>query len=285
MNVKRPPKTQRRSLGRREAFSLVEILVAMGVLAIILLIFMQMQSVTFRTCKLGVARVDALTQSRAVMGLIERDIQSIVLRRDLAAFVDQNGDPACAFYTLLAAPSGTRKLSLVQYKFIPPSASAASGSTGLLRYDLACDYPSAGGTSTALAFGNLTRLANLSSATPQTLGESIVGFAIQFQRIDGQMQLQYQFSHGTPSLSSNTSVIIISMAILDSAAAKLIQKSGGIDAVTAGLSGSPAANESYAHYWNTLLAKPSFWSGLPQPVRTGLYVFERRIAVPVFPIE
>ena len=258
------------------AFTLVEILVSVSILSVIMIMAAQMLNISSATWKKGNARADNFTQARVILSTIERDIQAMVLRRDLAAFVDANGDPACAFYTRFPAPGGDRKLSLIQYKF-----DATPTEPKLLRLDSPFDYS---GQAT-LTLNETEKLPNLDPAANPALGsqnisEGIIAFQIQFLNANGNLTDHFSFNYQNPQDSTNTQATVISLIVLDSDAYQFAKKLGHLAPLLQSLGGTPATNQSYAQLWTSVISSPIFGSSLPAPIRAGLNVFEKRITLP-----
>jgi prepilin-type N-terminal cleavage/methylation domain-containing protein len=253
------------------AFTLIELLVAICVLAIILVLFSQMISLVTATWKKGRARVDNFTLARNTLSVIERDIQSMVLRPDLAAFVDENGEPACAFYTCFPAPGGNRNLSLIEYRFTstPPK---------MLRRDYSFNYPPTAGPT--LTLSNTTHLPDLINATEQSVADGIIGFQIQFLDGDGQFQPDgFQFDYRDPRANTNTRAVILSIIVIDSNAYRLVQATNTLATLLQAFSSQPETGNSYAQHWRELAAA-NFTPAVPPPVRDALRIFERRVFLP-----
>lgn len=256
------------------AFTLIELLVAMVVLAIMLVLLSQMVSLASRIWTAGKAQADNFSQARVVLGLMDRDIRSMVLRRDLASFVDATGNPACAFYTRMPGPGQDRKLSLVAYQM------AAAAKPVLLRFDQGFSYDSPS-PPLSPTYGVVTALTDLSGAASQTLVEGVVRFEIQFVAADGTLGSSFQFDHDNPSAAANTRSVLLSLLILDSASLQLAQSSGKVPDILSAFGGAPPANQSYGKYWNGLLESGTGLSALPESARRGLKAFERHVVLPV----
>ncbi len=257
------------------AFTLIELLVAVAVLAIILVLLAQMVSLTSKTWSAGKANADNFSQARAVLGIVDRDVRSMVLRRDLASFVDANSKPACAFYTRMPAPGHNRKLSLVAYRM-----DSTSGKPELLRSDLGFSYNSASAPASP-RYGVLGTLSDLTGATSQVLVDGAVRFEMQFIRADGTMGSSFEFDYNDPSSASNTRSIVFSLLVLDSSALELARSTGKMPALLSAFAGDPPAGRSYGSYWRSVLNSGAGLSALPEPVRRGLQSFERHVILPI----
>ena len=112
---------------RRPGFTLVELLVSISVLSIMAVGLATMMSFVMKTWVSGINSADNFTKARVVLNLLDRDIQMMIMRRDLAAFVNSSGNSAWSFYTNVEGIPGTglttpdtRTISLVQYLLTTP---------------------------------------------------------------------------------------------------------------------------------------------------------------------
>jgi len=248
------------------AFSLIELLLAFAVLAILLVLLAQAVGAVQRTWQSGVARIDNFSKARVILSLLDRDFQSAVLRPDLAAFTDETGQPACAFYTQINGATGNRRLSLVRYNL------AGSATNSIFqRADYGLDF----GTS-ALTLATTNSLPDLNKTTSQDVAEGILRFEWQFVAADGTFQAAYQYDHANPQAASNTRSIIISLIALDERASKIAAQTGSLASLVQKFDGVPSPGQTYANLWKASLGAANFATGLPAPLASGVRIFERR---------
>nr|WP_237764042.1 hypothetical protein [Terrimicrobium sacchariphilum] len=255
---------------------MIELLVAVAVLSVILLLLSQMVSLASKTWSTGRARVDNFTQARTVLGLMDRDIQSSVLRRDLASFVDTGGKPALAFLTRVSSPGQERKLALVAYQM-----TGLPTAPELIRYDYGYSFDS---TSTP-PYGTHGLMPDLDKATSQALTDGVLRLEVQFVLADGTLSKLFQYDYDNPSSTTNARSLVLSLLVIDSTALKLAKDTGRISELMDAFSGTPDPNESYAAYWNDLIRSGSGIASLPEPLRVGLKSFERQVALPIATIR
>lgn len=187
-----------RAIKTKNGFTLVELLVSFSVLSIIIIGLATMMGFVAKTWLYGVNSGDNFMKARVVMGLVDRDIQMMVLRRDLPSFVDNLGNPACAFYTNVeGSANNTRTVSLVQYKLANPTTAPT-----LQRLDYAANFSSVMPT---VGTSNLSQLSNANVVT-ETVFNGIIRFQIQF--VDGSGTIltpapTYTLTSSPPYTSSN----------------------------------------------------------------------------------
>jgi prepilin-type N-terminal cleavage/methylation domain-containing protein len=283
----------------RRGFTLAELLVAMTVLVVMLAFLTEMVQLVASAWQFGTARASDFSETRTVLGMIERDVQGMVVRPDVAAFCDSAGNPALAFYTRFPGGATTnRKVSLVEY------ALTTTGNPQLLRYDdgglaYAASTPpeiqlmptttgTSSGTLTDLPTSPLTTSSQNITAVPskgdqaELLVNGVVAFKYQFMNGSGTYQSNFQFNYSQPTAAANTPTLVVSIAVLDNAAYQMAANAGAFSKLAGDLApGAPTGTQTYAQYWNGLMATAGFGSNLPLPVRAGIQVFERRIAIPV----
>lgn len=251
---------------QKPGFTVLELLVSMAVLALVLVLLVNAFGAVVRIWQGGKARADNFTKARVILGTLDRDLQSAVLRRDLGAFVDANGNEALAFYSLVNGSSGNRKVSLVNY-----SLTNSSNSSVLRRLDYGLDYSTGAPT---LQVTNA--LPDLSKVQLQDVADGILRFEWQFRTTDGSLRESYEYDSEKPNAASNTRSMIVSMLVLDDAAFRLAKQSGTFDALMAKFAANPSPNQTHAELWGANLLNPGFLNGLPDPVRKGVRVYQRQ---------
>lgn len=257
----------------RRAFTLIELLVGMAIFGIMLFFLFQVVSLASGTWTTAKDRTDNLTQARTVLGMMDRDVRSMVLRRDLASFVDADGNPAFAFYTRLPAPGGNRKLSLVRYLVVN-----SGGVPELQRSDLGFSYNSSSNSPT---YGTTDTLPDLSRATPETLAHGVLRLELQFSSADRPLSDTFQFDYRDPLAPSNTRSVVVSLLVFDTSAMNIARDTATISSLLARFQGAPSPGKTYASHWTRILSEGTELAGLPAPVRRGLKVFERHIQLPL----
>ena len=275
----------------RDAFTLVEMLVSVAVLSLMLAGVAVATSFVSSVWINGVGMMDNFTKARVALTLLDRDIQMMVLRRDVAAFpVGTSGNSTCAFYANVQGNPGqgltvpdTRTVSLVQYQLDPSTETTAPT---LERLNYGMNFLVSNGATPSLATpmaNGLTPPGNARLQT-ETVFNGVVLFQVQF--VDGTGAIQPAYNYSTtqfyPVPPSNSRSVIASMLVLNNAAYNLAVNRTGTISTLQGLFSSLPVNTTYSQYWNSVLAAPppAFYT-LPPVIRSGLQVFERHIPLPM----
>jgi prepilin-type N-terminal cleavage/methylation domain-containing protein len=286
---------------RPAGFTLVELLVSITILSLMLFTLAQVIAFVSQLWINGVGAVDNFSKARDIMSVMDRDIQQMVMRPDLKAFVDNSNstppNPACAFYTNVQGSPGTdtRSVSLVEYV---PNNGGVQGTLSRLNYGMNFTtpiVPSVGAT-------NLPDLSKIpTSGTTETIATGIIGFGYQF--VDGTGTIQtpvptmlstaaptvatpytYFYDYTAPNAAANPRAVIVSVLVLNNAAYQLATANATImTKLQTDFSGALPANETFAQYWNGTLnpATGTLDPTLPPSVRAGLRVFQRYIPLPL----
>jgi prepilin-type N-terminal cleavage/methylation domain-containing protein len=294
-----------RSVLGKNGFTLVEILVSISVLSVLLVGMASVTNFVAQTWLAGVNSNDNFTKGRVVLNLLDRDIQMMVLRSDLPAFVDASGNPAPAFYTNVEGNQGTdagntRSVSLVQYLL----ASSTTAPT-LQRINCGMNFLPGSGITPTIGASSLTQLGNVNAQT-DTVFKGIIHFQIQF--IDGSGTIltppyslsstppassspptaptPFWFDYANPSGSYNPRVAVVSMVVLSNSAYDLAKQDGTVMShLLADFPTTAPTNQTYSEVWNNVLnpSTGTFDASLPAPLREsgGIQVFERHVPLPL----
>ncbi len=252
------------------AFSLIEVLVAMAVLALMVVFLSQLLQSASDGLLGGKARVNSFTKARSMLDLLSRDVQAGVFRDDLAAFAD--GSPSStfsniAFYTRrsgVPVGGGTdlRSVSLVQYTL---------GTNGVLKRG---DYPvSWSGPADGISFGVTNAFPKLTEVTDRDTVPGVVGFRVLFLQTNGILTNSYDPSNRPVSLA-------IGMAFVDDNALKKLTPTQ-LDKLQSDLAGQVTGTNSPKADWDAYLQGGGMsWAAYPKDLGRGLKIFERYVLLP-----
>lgn len=277
-------------------FTLAEMLVAISVLSLMLVGLATATNLVTQAWLNSVGAIDNFGKARVTLGLMDRDVQMMVMRRDLAAFVDSAGsNPACAFYSNVqsytgsAASMDTRTISLLQYQLHQD----ATGSY-LQRLSYGSNF-----SGIPLSIGTPGKLPQLSNANvrTETLSSGVVAFKWQF--VDGTGTIlnppfslaaaptsptPFWFDFASPGAAYNPRVVIVSVVVMNDSAYRLAKSAGVLNTVISCFPTTAPSSpyQTYSQAWNGALNQPSTaFLALPTAVRSGIQVFERRIPLPL----
>ncbi len=245
----------------RKAFTLTETLVAVAIFALLMVILMQISGMISGAWRKSQAMADNYDQARLTLWLIEQDIQSMIVRADVASFVDADGVPGCAFYTEVAGEGTTRPVSLVSYTINPST-------NRLQRGNYSLDYAALSAT-----LGTTDRLPDLAKAIQEDLVDGMVLFKIQFLNSDGTL--------GTTFNSSTAKSIVVSLAVLDGTAFQLVRQNNWLPSIRNVLGETAPTGISYADLWNGIIDSGGMQRArLAAPILSGLRVYSKIIPLP-----
>ena len=243
----------------REAFTLIEFLVAFAVLAMMAVLLVQVLSAASQTWLSGQARANNFTKGRSMLDLLAQDLQSGIYRSDLPTF--PNG--TTAFYTLRPGFSKgggpVRSVSWTQYDL------GASTNTVLQRADLAVNW------SSVPAFGQTTAP---TGAVPRDTAPGVVGFTIQFVYPDGTLSTNYVATNRP--LAASIGLVVIDDKTLE----RLNDTPAKIASLRNGFASSISGTNSMKADWENHLKNGVNWSDYPNNLATGLKIFERYVPLP-----
>ena len=245
----------------KRAFTLVETLVAVAILCLLMVSMIQISAVISGAWRKSQAMADNYAQARLTLWLIEQDVQAMILRSDLASFVDAGGTTACAFYTEVVGGGGSRPASLVSY-------SLNATTHRLQRGDHSLDYSTLGAT-----LGTTGALPDLSKVTQEDLVDGVVLFQLQFLNTDGTL--------GTVFDSTKSKSLIVSIAVLDATTAKLVEQNKWLPRLQRALGGGVSPGETWADSWNRAVEAGDLKRDeLAAPILSGLRIYSKIIPFP-----
>ncbi|MEM6821598.1 MAG: prepilin-type N-terminal cleavage/methylation domain-containing protein [Verrucomicrobiota bacterium] len=250
----------------QNGFSLIELLAAMAVLAIMFAILGQIFSLASKSMSDGKRRVDHFSTARSALDLIATDIQSGIFRDDLPAFRDASGATAPVFYTSRSGIGGDRELSLIRYQLDTTESILQRGSLGVNWAHDTNTLPIGFNLSSQLPLE-----ANISTSQVFDVAFGALALEIYFLNSDGSI---------TDTYSSNARTLIVSIAVADEKNLNILKQSGQINTLVSRLNKQTILTERYRSYWDTQLNDPSFLASVSVPARQSISIFERSIKLP-----
>ena len=249
----------------RGGFTLIEILTSIAVMAILTAMLGTMILTMGHTWQNARDRVNNFTKARAMLDMMDNDVQAGLFRPDLPAFPGGLTE----FYTLRPGISKTqpvRNISAVGYQI-------NTTSNVLQRSDQSYQW-----TPSAISFG--TNATFPTTGTARDTAPGVVGFQVVFEQADGTLSTN---TYNSSSTTNPTRAIGITLAVVDdqtmlalSAANKVTTLSAALkDAVPSTPTGSVKA------VWESYLNSASMnWKSYPSGLGVGLKIFERYVILP-----
>ncbi|PTY01957.1 hypothetical protein DB346_10935 [Verrucomicrobia bacterium LW23] len=297
-----------RPRGRR-AFTLMEVLVAVTVLAVLTLLIAQITGSVFDAIRISNRAVDAAAQSRLAFDRIGLDLNAMIRRGDTDFAGKATTAPSNDFLLQMIASSPSsdpspgfqnRGLSLVGYRLAPHSGN--EGRPCLVRGARAISWDTVGfmgldGTGYPVKFTEGSYPVKLADADFDILAPGVFRMVVGYQlypdneevyladgtKIDnarGQIVYSPPVYGDTapdnlhPDLT-RVSCIIVGIAVLDLNSLKLLN-AAGVEALAASFSGVPATNMMPVQKWMADTANlTNLPAALPQPVRSSVRLYQR----------
>jgi prepilin-type N-terminal cleavage/methylation domain-containing protein len=267
----------------RRGFSLIELLVAMTVLAILLVLLAQIFSMVSNTWRAGRSQVDNFAQARVALDVIGRDVESAVLRPDLPAFF-VDSVPQFAFHTrqqslVTETNSGNRPLCRVMY-------GVTNGTEGCNLRRSAHGYNF--GEDVGYSPTNWS-VSGTGLVFDSDIGPGVLVIRQQFMGTNGRNVLPEQIQASWTNVGTNAGVgalraVTISLAVVDKDAVQILVSSGKLQQFQSNFSSAdPGAVRSYASAWQEQLddaSAPLANGGIPPRILRSLRIFERTITLP-----
>lgn len=285
-------------------FTLLELLTAIAVLAILVLLLNQIMSSTMQVVGDGRKRMEVHARARAALDLIARDISQGIYRADVPAFTDNAGQPSLAVFTqrggtMDATDNSTdyRQLTYVAYKVEkdapasgPETFSLWRGSINL-QWNDGKSFPSVTGLDGPMPFGTQTLDLAYPKVTQQTGSDRVMepvldGVArmeLRFLGSDGKYRLNY---NRDPENGPVSKAVVITLLVMDEKTQDLILSNTAFEGpftarfISPGMALPTSTSDSdttLAVAWNTSLKNPAMWTSIPPALRQGIHIFERTV--------
>jgi len=241
-------------LRNNRAFTLIEMLVAMAVLALLALFITQLIDVSSIHMSASSRKLDGLAGARFALDRLGSDLAAMVQRSDVGQnFQKQAGNDTLAFYSEVDAYSGTRRLAAVAYRIQETNTDHPYQlERGVLERDWGDNFPTAAPSVNALDY--------------DVLAEGVLRMEFGYLTKKGQL-----VSNQTILNSKDVSAVVVAVAVLDSGSRKMLTDTQ-IKALATALSDplTPGSNDLISG-WESALAS----SGLAPQAVQNVRFFQR----------
>jgi len=243
---------------RHSAFTLIEMLVATSVLALIALFITQIISMSSNSISANSKKLDAVADGRFALDRIGSDLAARLRRTDVPTrFQKEDGNDKFAFYAEVPGYSGTRESSLVEYRI----STAAS-----TKYQLERGVSAIGWTgSPEIAFQSST-LPQLADSEFDLISTGILRLEFCFLMDSGRVETAF-------TDWKSVRAIIVAVAALDPASRKMLANTE-LQAIADALP-DPLDNETPITAWQAEINKPGFAGDIPLKAKQGIRLFQR----------
>lgn len=239
-------------------FTLIEILLALGILALLGVLMVSMLGNVSSAWTRSRERMDNLSQGRALLGHLQRSVQSAVIRQDLSAFLGNE----FAFYT--RETLGDRPLTYVSYHL-----DTRNGRSIMVRTETPFSYGS------NLDWKRFDAEGIQPNGSVRLVAEGIYAFSHTFIKADGSESPTFETGvdvTGKFRPEHASRALKVSIAVVSEQAEELLEHTGGMSQLEAALQES-AASSSAKDEWDLALDQ----AGFPPNIRAGIRTFERLI--------
>jgi len=251
----------------RGGFTILEILVATAVLALIMLLIVQIISSSGDTIGHTRRKLDAAAQARLFLDRLGMDLAARVAREDAPLEISNPaGDDSLRFYAEAAGYQGDRNISLIGYRINAAGAQdrrhrAERGATG-------GDWTGAA----TLPLGSASPPAAI-DADYEVLSDGVFRMEIRYQKkSDGSL------TDIRPASTGDIAALVVAVAAIDDQGRRLLS-----DAQLGQLAGAlpdPPAGQDPLSAWKGAMAQPGFAAGLPLRALRSVDVYQRYYPFP-----
>jgi prepilin-type N-terminal cleavage/methylation domain-containing protein len=280
-----PPLRSRLSRG----FTLVELLVAIAVLAFIIIMIGQMVGGLSQAMTSNAKRLDATGQARLVFDRLGMDLAALPQRSDLGISFTKAPTPATstnssdsiAFYSTVTGYNGTRSLALVSYRI---QQTTSGRLFQLERGAIGTNWTSSGFFQIPPPYPSLPT----SNSDYDVLAPGVFRLAYRFLLKTGALSNTIPAAAQSGSLVNNdlsqVSGIVVALAALDNNSRLLLTTpSSQLPALAEAFTDGVATNEPVAA-WNAALNQTGGLSiaGIPNQVVQNVCVYQRTFYIPFY---
>lgn len=269
----------RRRSRRRDAFSLVELLVAAAVLVLVAFVLLSMADSTARITRISNLRMGADAGSREALDRLGADFSSALMRGDLPDYVEKlSGNDRLVFHSQVGGYGGDRGVSRVSYLMFDHPVVTNDIDIGLLRAAEGAAWDS--GTN-SLAFGTNAISTATDASKLEVAASDIFRFEVAFLMGDGRIRPTSQSpgaganewllpSDDSTPPDQRVTALIIGVAALD-AKSRALLPAGGMDDLVTMFPDAGSGPGDLLSQWKNI----DGGTNLPPPVRNAVRIYQR----------
>jgi len=268
-----------RSSGQ-QAFTLVELLVALAVLSILVVVLAQVVSLTSQAIDINTRKLDAAGQARLFFDRLGADLAALPIRADLGVTFTKNpGNDTLQFYTAANGYGATtppvRQISYVSYSIGAPPA-PSTGPNCLIREADGMDWTAIGSVSfLPVPYPGAASFPNTTSANCDVLANGI--FRMEFCYLVNTGSRAGQFVN-TPKSGEQFSAIVVAVAALDRKSLNILTNAQ-VTQLAGDFADAQDGSDPLSD-WTAAMAVNGFGAGIPRRVIQDIRLFERTFYVP-----
>ncbi|MCE0499779.1 MAG: prepilin-type N-terminal cleavage/methylation domain-containing protein [Methylacidiphilales bacterium] len=270
-----------------QGFTLVELMAAIAVLAILAVLLAQVAVLTSQATTATSRRLDATGQARVVFDRIASDLAARPRRPDLGMnfSITSGTNSSLQFYSQVDGYSGTRQLATVGY-MITTSNTNASGYPQLDRGATGLNYPTSSTSINGATFPQFLQIPSSSSPfnTLPASGDYDVLSGEVFQLgccyLLNTGALSTTSSYSSTYTYSDVAGLVVAVAVLDSQGRQLITPSQ-LTQIATDLNSAPSSSTADPiTSWYAAINTPGSFPNIPAAVVQNIRVYERTFYVP-----
>ncbi len=255
---------------RGNGFTILELLVAVAVLAVVVIIAFQVIGMSWRMVMSDNRRIDALTQARQALDRFGLDWNARVTRDDVAInLLSQAGNDEISFVSRMPAPSGDRAMAVINYR-VDPTADG-SDTYKLQRGALGFNWD---GTTPIFSFP-MTTLPVLQPTDWQSLSPGVFRMKFTLLTRESATNAPALVSGSTTTLT-NVAAVVVAVGVIDEKSRKLLTAEQ-MRTLAAALPDPPSTDPDALAAWQAAINNPDFakTAGIPPAVVPGVRVYQR----------